>query len=326
MNYDVIGDIHGHAGKLRVLLRKMGYRHHMGAWRHPERMAIFVGDFIDRGPGQLETIRIVREMLDAGTALAVMGNHELNAIAWYTPDPESDRESLRRHTPTKRVQHQAFLAETEHKPRLHQEVIDWFLTLPLWLDLPGLRVVHACWHPRYMAEIEPHLKSGRRLDPALVVAASREGSMEFRAIETLTKGVEIDLPGGRHFHDKDGHARQNVRVRWWDVSADTYRKAAMVDTLARAKLPDTPIPKSALPGYDGAKPVFFGHYWRDGIPQPLLPSVACVDYSAGKGGPLVAYRWEGEPELSADHFVSTEPTITRPLRGSGSTVASVAQL
>ena len=37
MNYDVIGDIHGHADKLTALLRKMGYRHHLGAWRHPER-------------------------------------------------------------------------------------------------------------------------------------------------------------------------------------------------------------------------------------------------------------------------------------------------
>jgi hypothetical protein len=66
MKYDVIGDIHGHAGKLTALLRKMGYRHHLGAWRHPERTVIFVGDLIDRGPGHLETIRIVREMLDAG--------------------------------------------------------------------------------------------------------------------------------------------------------------------------------------------------------------------------------------------------------------------
>jgi hypothetical protein len=247
-----------------------------------------------------------------------MGNHEFNAIAWYM--------HLRPRSEKNRGQHQAFLAEIEHKPRRHQEVIDWFLTLALWLDLPDLRVVHACWHPEYMAEIEPHLKSERRLDPALVVAASRRGSMEFRTIETLTKGVEIDLPAGHHFHDKDGHARHNVGVRWWDVSADTYRKAAIVDTLTCEKLPNAPIPKSALLGYDGAKPVFFGHYWRDGIPQALLPRVACVDYSAGKGGPLVAYRWEGEPELKADHFVSTEATITRPLRGSGSTASSVAQL
>jgi hypothetical protein len=305
MNHDVIGDIHGHAGKLTALLGKMGYRHHMGAWRHPEWTAIFVGDLIDRGPGQLETIRIVREMLDAGTAQAVMGNHEFNAIAWYMPDPASDGEHLRRRIPKNHKQHKAFLDEAENDSDLHRELVGWFLTLPLWLDLPGIRVVHACWHPGYMAEIEPHLKSGRRLDPALVVAASRSGSMEFRTIETLTKGVEIKLPAGHQFHDKDGHARHNVRVRWWDASADTYRKAAIIDSSTREKLPDARIPESALLGYDGAKPVFFGHYWREGITHPLLPKVACVDYSAGKGGPLVAYRWDGESELSAGSFVST---------------------
>src|SRR5450631_1562456 len=190
MGYDILG----HADKLTTLLGKMGYRHHLGAWRHPERSAIFVGDFIDRGPGQLETIRIVREMLDAGTGQAVMGNHEFNAIAWHMPDPESGGEHLRRRIPKNHKQHKAFLDEAENDSDLHRELVAWFLTLPLWLDLPGLRVVHACWHPTYMAEIEPRLKPGRKLDPALVVAASRRGSMEFRTVEGLTKGLEIALP------------------------------------------------------------------------------------------------------------------------------------
>lgn len=305
MGYDIIGDIHGHEEKLTALLQKMGYRHYLGAWRHSDRTAIFVGDFIDRGPGQLETIRIVREMLDAGTARAVMGNHEFNAIAWYTPDPEYDGEHLRRRVPKNRRQHEAFLAETEHNPALHTELVGWFLTLPLWLDLPGLRVVHACWHPGYMAAIEPLLKPGRRLDPALVVAACRQGSMEFRTIEGLTKGLEIELPSGHGFHDKDDQHRDKVRVKWWDAEANTYRKAAILGSAARAALPDTPIPESALLGYGGDVPVFFGHYWWSGIPEPLLPKVACVDYSAGKSGPLVAYRWEGEAELRARGFAST---------------------
>ena len=305
VGYDIVGDIHGHAEKLAALLRKLGYRHHLGAWRHPDRSAIFVGDFIDRGPGQLETMRIVREMLDTGAGQAVMGNHEFNAIAWYTPDPEFDGEHLRRRIPKNRQQHQAFLAETENDLALHTELVGWFLSLPLWLDLQDLRVVHACWHAGYMAEIEPYLKPGRRLDPALVVAASRPGSMEFRTIEALTKGLELALAAGHEFYDKDGHRRDNVRVRWWDRAANTYRNAAIIDPTAREALPDTPIPESALLGYDSDTPVFFGHYWWTGTPKPLSPQVACMDYSAGKGGPLVAYRWEGESVLDARGFVST---------------------
>ena len=304
MAYDIIGDIHGNSEKLTHLLRKLGYRHHLSAWRHPDRSAIFLGDFIDRGPGQLETVNIVRRMVDAGTAQAVMGNHEFNAIAWHTPDLELDGEYLRPHNDKNRNQHKAFLEEVEHDPELHKEHIDWFLTLPLWLDLPGLRVIHACWHPGQMAAIGPMLQPGHRLDRELVVAASRRGSMEHRAVETLLKGIEIDLPPGHEFHDKGGHRRTNVRTRWWDAAADTYRKAALLDEVARQELPDMPIPSSALLGYDGDKPVFFGHYWWTGIPGPLMPQVACVDYSAGLGGPLVAYRWEGEAELDVRSFVS----------------------
>ena len=62
--YDLIGDIHGHADELVALLAKMGYRETGGAWRHPERTAVFVGDFIDRGPKILETLKIVRPMLE----------------------------------------------------------------------------------------------------------------------------------------------------------------------------------------------------------------------------------------------------------------------
>lgn len=85
MNYDIIGDIHGHAVELVALLGKLGYRKNGRVWRQDGHTAIFVGDFIDRGVGQLETLDIVRPMIDQHTALAVMGNHEFNAIAWHSP-------------------------------------------------------------------------------------------------------------------------------------------------------------------------------------------------------------------------------------------------
>src|ERR1035437_10235977 len=83
MGYDIIGDIHGQAQKLKALLCTLGYRRSMGEFRHPEgRQAIFLGDLIDRGPDQIETLNIVRGMTDAASALCVMGNHEFNAIGY----------------------------------------------------------------------------------------------------------------------------------------------------------------------------------------------------------------------------------------------------
>ena len=79
--YDLIGDIHGHANTLVALLGRLGYEKHKGVYRHTERTAIFLGDFIDRGPQIRETLEIVRPMVDAGSASAVMGKHELTPEA-----------------------------------------------------------------------------------------------------------------------------------------------------------------------------------------------------------------------------------------------------
>lgn len=309
MEYDIIGDVHGQADKLEALLLAMGYRQHAGAFRHPTRKAIFVGDFIDRGPRQVDTYRLARNMVDADSALAILGNHEFNAIAWHLPDPDGfdSGHFLRpRHGELgakNRHQHSAFLSEVEGT-RLHAEIINWFLTLPLWLDLPGLRVVHACWHDGYMAELAPLLGEGRTLTPELMVRASRSNDPVFRAVEGLTKGLEVALPAGHSFRDKDGHERRNVRIRWWDAHASSYRDLALMPDEDRAQLPDLHL-SDVKPTYDQRKPVFFGHYWMQGEPALQAEQMACVDYSAGKGGPLVAYRWGGEERLSPKNFAST---------------------
>lgn len=316
MNYDVIGDVHGHVDALKMLLSDLGYRERNGAWRHPERQAIFLGDFIDRGPKQLETVNLVRAMLDAGSAQAVMGNHELNAIAWFLPDPAQPDDYLRSHHSPKYgnknyLQHKAFLDEVEGTPD-HKRVIDWFLTLPLWLDLPELRIVHACWHPRYMGYLAPHLSADRRLDAQLMIPACQEPEDArekdnpeptiFKAVEALLKGIEIPLPAPHTFHDKDGHERSRVRVCWWDTDAVTYSQAAMLTDKERKALPNLPIPEHARIGHDGQKPLFVGHYWLNGTPRLLSDKVACVDYSIAKGGKLVAYRWDGESVLDGSKF------------------------
>jgi hypothetical protein len=86
--YDLIGDIHGHADALERLLKQLGYARQKGVYGHPDRRAIFLGDFIDRGPKIRETLEIVRPMVESGTALSVMGNHELNALAFNTTEPK----------------------------------------------------------------------------------------------------------------------------------------------------------------------------------------------------------------------------------------------
>jgi hypothetical protein len=51
--------------------------------------------------------------------------------------------------------------------------------------------------------------------------------------------------------------------------------------------------------------VFVGHYWMQGTtPTRLAPNVACLDWSVARGGPLVAYRFDGESEIDNARFVA----------------------
>ncbi len=147
--YDIIPDIHGQHDKLLQLLEQLGYQPAGETYRHAEgRKIIFLGDFIDRGPKILEVLKTVKAMTDAGDALAVMGNHEFNAVCFATEDGKGGH--LREHSEKNRAQHAATLAAFETTSDWQGEWrkwVDWFKKLPFFLDLGALRIVHACWDP-----------------------------------------------------------------------------------------------------------------------------------------------------------------------------------
>jgi len=301
--FDVIGDIHGEADKLRALLSRLGYSPAGGAWRHRERHAIFVGDLIDRGPKQLETVDTVRAMVEAGSAQCILGNHEFNAVAWMTEDPERPGHYLRdHHKDGNQHQHQAFLDAVAGTSR-QKEITDWFRTLPMWLDLGGVRVVHACWHEESMAVLLPILGPNQNLTDEAVLRGSRSKDPVFNALEVVCKGPEVGLPDGVTFDDKGGKIRHEVRVRWWQDDLSTYRKAAIGPPGDMAMIPDGPLPADWRGHPYSGPPVLFGHYWFSGTPAVISPRFACLDFSVARGGPLVAYRWDGEAELSSDKMV-----------------------
>lgn len=297
--YDVIGDIHGHANALRRLLIKLGYAEFHGVFRHDSRKVIFVGDFVDRGPEQIEVLRIARKMCDAGAASAVLGNHEFNAIGWATSDGFGGH--LRKHSKKNDGQHAEFLRQLGEGSPDYGNAIDWFRRLPVWLDLPGLRVVHACWHDRSRVSLRPYLDGKNSLTDEGLRKAHQRGSKAYKAVEILLKGPEQPLPVGVSFIDASGNKREEVRLRWWDPDAITFRKAAIGVDDQLEKLPNDKITTDFQ--YRDRTPILFGHYWIQGEPTIINPLAACLDFSVAKSGYLTAYRWSGERELLNGNLV-----------------------
>ncbi|MEV0307216.1 polynucleotide kinase-phosphatase [Nonomuraea fuscirosea] len=79
--FDIIGDVHGCRSELETLLRELGWRFDGPPPRHPGgRTAVFVGDLVDRGPDSPGVLRLVMDMVEAGTAICVSGNHEQKLV------------------------------------------------------------------------------------------------------------------------------------------------------------------------------------------------------------------------------------------------------
>jgi hypothetical protein len=313
--YDIIGDVHGEGEKLVGLLHRLGYVKTKGAYRHPDRQAIFIGDLIDRGKQHVDVLKIVRRMQRAGAAQVVMGNHEFNAIAYATEDPRRLGHFMREHNDKNDKQHRRFLEQ--FTPKEQAKLIRWFKTLPLWLDSDdGIRVVHACWHEPSILVVKQALDASELTDDDIFIEAATKGTALYNAIEVLLKGPELNLEhyGLPPFLDKGGHPRTHARIRWWNGEGRTLKEMAEIQPDATRegggaypRIEDVPCAEAELEySYHGTKPVLFGHYWRKWEPTRALDwtdNTASVDFSAGAGGPLVAYRWDGESMLSDTKYV-----------------------
>lgn len=142
--FDIIGDIHGCADELELLLAKLGY---VVAWTGTGegrtcsvvvpagRRAIFIGDLVDRGPRTPDVLRLVHAMVTSGTAFCVPGNHDVKFVRWLNG---------------RNVKLTHGLAETaaqmeEETPAFREEMKVFLegLVSHLWLDNGKLVVAHA---------------------------------------------------------------------------------------------------------------------------------------------------------------------------------------
>ena len=136
--FDIIGDVHGCVEELVLLLETLGYRRDDAAgFRHPEqRLPVFVGDLVDRGPHNVDTLNLVMTLVANGTGLAVPGNHDVQ-FQKHLQDPDSAPVAYGMDVTLREVDRES----DEFRTR----VVAFFMSLPghLVLDRGALVVAHA---------------------------------------------------------------------------------------------------------------------------------------------------------------------------------------
>ena len=313
-SFDIIGDVHGCALTLERLLDTLGYKRQGGVWHHPWRQALFLGDIIDRGPRIREALHIVHDMVEAGQAHCIMGNHEYNALGWTTPAlPGSGKTYVREHTP----RHARLIEETLEQFAQHpgdwHDFLGWFHELPLFVDAGRFRLVHACWDPQLIEPLRQQYPDGC-IDAHFIQASSVSGSFASTVCNRLLRGTDMRLPDGLTLTGGDGLTRAFFRTKFWEEDPQTYgdivfQPDALPETVASTVLSHDQ--KNALLRYSEDQPLLFvGHYWRSGRPSALRANLACLDYSAVLYGKLVAYRLDDETRIDPRKFVWVD--VERP--------------
>ncbi len=118
----IIGDIHGCYEELCLLLNKCNEV-------NPNTLFLFVGDLVNKGPGNLQVVRMLYEM--RSNVIAVRGNHDevcllewqnfQDSNSWFIPE------------------------EFKWMAYLHREEMEWLAQLPYTVSIPSrhIAIVHA---------------------------------------------------------------------------------------------------------------------------------------------------------------------------------------
>ena len=299
MIYDVIGDIHGHYDCLIDVLKQMDYKPN-DVKAIKGHQLIFLGDYIDRGPKTKETVELVKEYVEKTGAIALMGNHEFNAIC-YTLKNDFDKGYLRKHTSENFLQMKETLESFYHKKIdtnnleifLPKETLIWFKTLPLYYETDEFVFTHACFQRNFINTMQKNklIDNQHCLLPNGYRLYGDKNSQEYNYIEFVLKGPEGQLPRGQYYLDQYGIKRFNYRVKWWTKQTKYLKDICLLprDTNVDISVSELNFldPNIFYFNYENKK-IIFGHYWQNR--NTIGKNYACLDWSVGSGRSLGAMR------------------------------------
>ena len=261
---DVIGDVHGESGALDDLLRVLGYA---DRGEHPAgRRLVFIGDLCDRGPDSPAVIRRVQEMVAAGTAQCLLGNHELNVLrgvrkeanGWFFADDHDRRRGL--------YVDARPLGDDEAARR---EAWSFFASLPVVLERADLRLVHACWDDDRVEELRELQGSVNAVE--LYRRYAQRSDERARALGRLERVQALLERYGPQLHDPSADVPMLDAVAEHDVDYQMSNPLRVLTsgTEHRAAAPYYLAGKWRMVergewwrSYAADTPVLFGHYWR----------------------------------------------------------------
>ncbi|HBY54274.1 MAG TPA: metallophosphoesterase [Marinilabiliales bacterium] len=300
--YDIIGDVHGHADQLKSLLKKMGYQVVSGCYSHPIRKAVFVGDFINRGPKIRETIILIRKMVESGSAYAILGNHEMYAVLYYLRDIEG--KYYKKRIPKYQLQINQTLEEFVLFKDEFKSHLKWMRTLPMFLDFGDIRIIHACWDDENVKLLK-NILTEPKLTKTVLREIALNGTKFSESFWQSCKGIDFELPKNLLIFDDDGRPHRSFRMKWWENPEGKTFKEVSIES--RFELPAYTIPRELVkfrqPYPENAPIVFFGHFSLVEGFGILKDNVCCVDAGVSRTGRLLAYRWNGEQKLNESNFI-----------------------
>ena len=303
--YDIIGDVHGHAEKLKKLLNELGYKtNREGTFFHPSRKVIFTGNFINKGPQIKETLEIIKGMTQAGFATTLLGYQEYSILCYCTKE---NGEYLHKHNNKNANQHLKTLREFNNGiSEEWKSYLEWFMTLPFFFNLDGLRVVSACWYNKNLDFLKDEY--GNTLTTELLRKSTDKKTFENKAIDETLKSKRAHLPEGVFIKDIYGNKKSSLRVKWWDKPQNkTYKEYAVSkynDEVPEIEVSLKDMDEDLLEGYNELrKPLVVGYYNFD-EPKFLNTNAICINSNISETSKLSAYSWFGENTLVAENIIT----------------------
>lgn len=296
---DFIGDIHGYYKSMTKLLLKLGYTKKDKIWQHENSKALFLGDFINKGPNSLKVLKHIKRMVDNQHAYAILGNHELYFLEYYYSKKHNRKTYLKQ---SQKHQIKKIFKEFKSDKEI-DKYAKWLSSLPFFYNFKTAYAVHAYWSNKNIQIITRRIRN-KTLKNRDIKEIFKQKSKFSKAVWQTTKGVEFRIPP-QIIKENIEILQSNFRIKWWENHEEKTLKEISFDS--RITLPNTPIKKKYVRNYEiyssEFPPVFFGHYCLKKEHHLQRANICCLDScKTTKGRNIKSYRWSGERKLDSNNL------------------------